>query len=63
MITTRIAFVSVVACAAALLDEFAGSLKYAEQPARAAEIASRSAALKAAHPGAAPNFQPRRYRG
>lgn len=48
---------------AALLDEFAESLRAAEQPARAAEITARSAALKAAHPGATPNFTPRRYRG
>ena len=46
---------------AGLLDEFAESLKAAEQPARAEEIAARSAALKAAHPGATPHFQPRRY--
>lgn len=47
---------------AGLLDEFAESLKAADQPARAAEIAARSAALKAAHPGETPKFSPRRYR-
>ncbi len=47
---------------AALLDEYAESLRLAGLAEKAAEIAARSEALKAAHPNERPHFQARRYK-